>query len=225
MVSGTSHGPCGSSRNADGFKIEEWKMKPLKMEGYLMTRIIVVAGFGVMFVVMTFLTGLSGEVSPAFSEDSAVPSSGQAAPFFTGTDQNGVRHSLPDFRGKWLVLYFFPKADTPGCTKEACSFRDGIRDLRHLGAVVVGVSMDHQGDQEHFAKKFHIPFPLLADDSGTIAKSYGAAGGFLNFDHRYTFLIDPKGRIVKRYLDVDPDRHSAQVIGDLKKLEKARNIS
>ncbi len=177
----------------------------------LLMGLIVIASAG-MWKIATIL-------HPARIDAAQMPISGQPAPNFTGTDQHGTPHSLQDFKGTWLVLYFFPKADTPGCTKEACSFRDGIRDLKALGARVVGVSMDHRGAQEHFAKKFHIPFPLLADDSGTIAKAYGAAGGFLGFDHRYTFLINPEGRIVKRYLDVDPDRHSAQVIGDLRALE------
>ena len=84
--------------------------------------------------------------------------------------------------------------------------------------------MDNRDDQEHFARKFHIPFPLLADHTGTIARAYGAAGGFLNLDHRYTFLINPKGIIVKRYLDVDPDRHAEQILTDLKALG-AREVS
>lgn len=162
----------------------------------------------------------AGAFYPSESRARTVPGIGSVAPDFSGNDQHGQAHSLADYKGQWLVLYFFPKADTPGCTTEACSFRDGIRDLHKLGAAVVGVSMDDRGAQEHFAKKFHIPFPLLADNRGIIAKSYGAAGGFLNMDHRYTFLISPEGRIVKRYLDVDPDRHSAQVIGDLARFEK-----
>jgi peroxiredoxin Q/BCP len=186
------------------------------------------AGAGIVLSGIVLLTG-SGVVRHfqmrARASEVGVPSEGQPAPPFKGIDQHGMTHSLSDYRGKWLVLYFFPKADTPGCTTEACSFRDGIRDLRHLGATVIGVSMDHRGAQEHFAKKFHIPFPLLADDSGTIARTYGAAGGFLNYDHRYTFLINPRGRIVKRYLDVDPDRHSAEVIGDLRTLEGPKKSS
>lgn len=155
----------------------------------------------------------------------AVPSTGQPAPAFQGTDQHGKLHSLSEYRGHWLVLYFFPKADTPGCTKEACSFRDGILELRELGASVVGVSMDNQGRQEKFARKYHIPFPLLADHTGTIARSYGAAGGFLNLDHRYTFLINPEGVLVRRYLEVDPDRHASQILKDLKILESRKKLN
>jgi peroxiredoxin Q/BCP len=158
---------------------------------------------------------LSGERSPAASP---VPETGISAPSFSGTDQNGIVHRLSDYRGKWLVLYFFPKADTPGCTTEACSFRDSLLKLKALGARVVGVSMDDRSDQKHFARKYHLPFPLLADPTGTIARAYGAAGGFLNLDHRYTFLINPSGILVKRYLDVDPDHHARQIRDDLRAL-------
>jgi peroxiredoxin Q/BCP len=151
---------------------------------------------------------------------SPIPVTGQPAPDFKGMDQDGRVHTLADYKNQWLVLYFFPKADTPGCTKEACAFRDGIMKLHGLGAAVVGVSMDTRGKQEKFAQKYHIPFPLLADHTGTIAKSYGAAGGFMGLDHRYTFLIDPKGIIVKRYLDVDPERHADQIVRDLDNLSR-----
>ncbi len=152
------------------------------------------------------------------SASSIIPEAGVPAPAFSGSDQNGTVHRLSDYRGKWLVLYFFPKAGTPGCTTEACSFRDSLLKLKALGARVVGVSMDDRSDQGHFSRKYHLPFPLLADPTGAIARSYGAAGGFLNLDHRYTFLINPAGIIVKRYLDVDPDRHARQIQEDLRRL-------
>jgi len=166
------------------------------------------------------LTGASLPLDNALAEQAV--SEGMAAPNFIGKDQDGDTHKLSDYRNQWLILYFFPKADTPGCTTEACTFRDGIMKLKKIGANVVGVSMDDRESQEHFAKKYHIPFPLLADHTGRIAKAYGAAGGFLGFDHRYTFLIDPQGKIAKRYLDVDPDRHSKQVLEDIKKLESLK---
>ena len=166
------------------------------------------------------LTGACLPLNNALAEQAV--SEGMAAPNFIGKDQDGDTHKLSDYRNQWLILYFFPKADTPGCTTEACTFRDGIMKLKKIGANVVGVSMDDRESQEHFAKKYHIPFPLLADHTGTIAKAYGAAGGFLGFDHRYTFLIDPQGKIAKRYLDVDPDRHSKQVLEDIKKLESLK---
>lgn len=170
--------------------------------------------------VFIILTGISLPIHKAFAEQAA--SDGMPAPNFIGKDQDGDTHKLSDYRHQWLILYFFPKADTPGCTTEACTFRDGIMKLKKIGASVVGVSMDDRESQEHFAKKYHIPFPLLADHTGTIAKAYGAAGGFLGFDHRYTFLIDPQGKIAKRYLDVDPDRHSKQVLEDIRKLQSQK---
>ncbi len=172
---------------------------------------ITVAVVGMLFFAVAFLHTRESQAIP-------VPDQGKPAPSFQGTDQNGETHALSDYHGHWLVLYFFPKADTPGCTKEACAFRDGIFKLGALGADVVGVSMDTRNRQEKFARKYHIPFPLLADHSGTIARAYGAAGGFLNLDHRYTFLISPQGVLVKRYLDVDPDRHAGQILKDLKAL-------
>ncbi|MHB1605072.1 MAG: peroxiredoxin [Leptospirales bacterium] len=172
---------------------------------------IVIAAIGTMVFLGAFLHTIQGRATP-------IPGQGQPAPFFKGIDQNGETHALPNYRGHWLVLYFFPKADTPGCTKEACAFRDGMFKLKELGADVVGVSMDTQNRQEQFARKYHIPFPLLADHHGTIARAYGAAGGFLNLDHRYSFLINPQGILVKRYLDVDPDRHAGQILKDLRSL-------
>ncbi|MCL4461575.1 MAG: peroxiredoxin [Nitrospirae bacterium] len=167
--------------------------------------------FCLLFALVFFLREEVRSTATAF-----VPEEGVPAPAFTGADQNGTIHRLSDYRGKWLVLYFFPKAGTPGCTTEACSFRDSLLKLKNLGARVVGVSMDDRSDQEHFSRKYHLPFPLLADPDGTIARSYGAAGGFLNMDHRYTFLINPAGILVKRYLDVDLDRHARQILKDLK---------
>ena len=146
---------------------------------------------------------------------------GQPAPPFALPDQNGRIHQLADYAGKWLVVYFYPKDDTPGCTKEACHFRDDIAQLRALGVQLVGISLDSSDSHGHFAKKFNLPFPLLADNGGTIAKSYDTYWSFL-FIHvarRHTFIIDPAGQIAKIYRKVDPDTHSAQVIADIKALQ------
>ena len=180
----------------------------------------IVTGFAIFGTVAILLTGVATSNKQAFATQSV--SAGMPAPNFVGIDQDGDVHRLSDYHNQWLVLYFFPKADTPGCTTEACTFRDGIMKLKKIGANVVGVSMDDRESQEHFAKKYHIPFPLIADHTGTIAKAYGSAGGFLGFDHRYTFLIDPQGRIAKRYLDVDPDRHAEQVLEDIKNLQSSK---
>jgi peroxiredoxin Q/BCP len=118
------------------------------------------------------------------------------------------------------VLYFYPKDDTPGCTKEACSFRDDLTKLEKLGAKVVGVSVDDSDSHSKFASKYHLPFPLLADADGKVADSYGALTNLLllKIAKRYTFLIDPKGKIAKVYLSVDTSRHSQEIVDDLKKL-------
>lgn len=151
-----------------------------------------------------------------------VPQTGQPAQAFTLPDQNGKFHKLSDYAGTWTVLYFYPKDDTPGCTKEACSFRDDLVQLEKLGAKVVGVSVDDTDSHAKFAAKYHLPFPLLADKDGKVAESYGALNnlGLIKIARRYTFLIDPQGKIAKTYLSVDTSRHSQEIIDDLKKLGK-----
>jgi thioredoxin-dependent peroxiredoxin len=149
-----------------------------------------------------------------------LPQAGQPAPDFSLQDQNGKTHRLADYSGKWLVLYFYPKDDTPGCTKEACSFRDDLQQLERLGASVVGISVDDTQSHAKFAAKYHLPFPLLADIDGKVAESYGAMNNLLviKIAKRYTFLIDPQGKIAKNYLSVDTSRHSLEIIDDLKRL-------
>jgi peroxiredoxin Q/BCP len=149
-----------------------------------------------------------------------IPSVGEAAPAFALSDQNGNPHKLSDYSGKWVVLYFYPKDDTPGCTKEACSFRDDLAKLEKLGAQVIGVSVDDTESHARFANKYHLPFPLLADKNGKVADSYGALTNLflVKIAKRYTFLIDPKGNIAKTYLSVDTSRHSQEIIDDLKQL-------
>ena len=152
-----------------------------------------------------------------FARAADVPKVGQQAPAFDLPDQAGKRHTLGDFAGKWLVLYFYPKDDTPGCTKQACSFRDDLSHLEKLGAKVVGVSVDDTRSHAKFTQKYNLPFPLLADSDGAVAARYGALTnlGLVKFAKRYTFLIDPTGRIAKTYLSVDTSRHSQQIIDDL----------
>jgi thioredoxin-dependent peroxiredoxin len=149
-----------------------------------------------------------------------VPKTGQPAPGFTLPDQTGKPHALKDYAGRWVVLYFYPKDDTPGCTKEACSFRDDLRQLEKLGAQIIGVSVDDSDSHAKFAQKYHLPFPLLADKDGKVADSYGALTnlGLIKIAKRYTFLIGTDGRIAKVYLSVDTSRHSQEIIDDLKQL-------
>src|ERR1035437_907961 len=149
-----------------------------------------------------------------------LPEVGQAAPDFKLPDQHGKQHALQDYRGKYLVLYFYPKDDTPGCTQEACAFRDDLNQLTELGAQVIGVSVDDSESHAEFARKYHLPFPLLADKNGDVAASYGALLnlGIIKLARRFTFLLDPKGNIVREYLSVETSRHSKEIIEDLKKL-------
>jgi peroxiredoxin Q/BCP len=150
----------------------------------------------------------------------AAPVAGAQAPAFSLPDQAGKRRSLSEFRGKWVVLYFYPADDTPGCTEQACKFRDDIFALTQLGAQVVGVSLDDSASHAQFAKKYSLPFPLLADAGGAVTKSYGALPEGGRYANRYTFLIDAEGKIAKIYTTVDTSRHSVEVIADLRRLSK-----
>lgn len=149
-----------------------------------------------------------------------LPGVGEAAPDFDLPDQSGAQHTLKEYAGKWLVLYFYPKDDTPGCTQEACAFRDDLHKLTALGAQVVGISVDDSESHAEFAKKYHLPFPLLADKTAAVAAKYGALTnlGLIKFAKRYTFLIDPQGKVAKVYMKVETSKHSAEIIEDLKKL-------
>jgi thioredoxin-dependent peroxiredoxin len=145
---------------------------------------------------------------------------GEMAPDFRLQDQAGKWHTLADHRGQWVVLYFYPKDQTPGCTKEACAFRDNIFAFQGLGAAVLGVSLDDVASHDEFAKKYSLPFPLLADADGAVTTRYGVMGGFgpIKMAKRQSFLIGPDGKIAKHYESVDAEKHSAEVLADLKAL-------
>lgn len=151
---------------------------------------------------------------------SAAPEVGAAAPEFRLQDQNSEWHTLDDYQGKWVVLYFYPKADTPGCTTEACEFRDNIFAYEDLGAAVIGVSLDDVASQKDFAEKYSLPFPLLSDAQQEVATSYGVVRDMfgMTLANRETFLIDPEGNIAKHYASVDPETHSEEVLADLNEL-------
>jgi len=159
-------------------------------------------------------------VGTTLAANAQTPEVGTTAPDFSLRDQQGKPRKLTDFRGKWLVLYFYPRDDTPGCTTEACSFRDGQALINALGAEVVGVSIDDSSSHKAFAEKHKLPFPLLADIDGSVAARYGALSDWkiMKFAKRQTFLIDPKGVVRKTYLNVDADTHAAQVLADLRGL-------
>lgn len=153
-----------------------------------------------------------------------IPQAGKQAPLFALPDQNGIEQSLEQYLGKWVVLYFYPKDDTPGCTKEACSFRDGYAELQKEGVVILGVSADSVKKHLKFAEKFSLPFPLLADEEKKVVERYGVWGTkkFMGREYegifRTTFLIDPKGAIAKVYEDVKPDDHAMAILRDLQSL-------
>jgi peroxiredoxin Q/BCP len=150
----------------------------------------------------------------------AVPKEGEQAPEFRLQDQNFQWHSLDDYAGKWTVLYFYPKADTPGCTTEACEFRDNIFAFEEAGVSILGVSLDDVSSQKEFADKYHLPFPLLSDAKQEVATAYGVLTTFRDTPvaSRQTFVIDPEGRIAKHYAQVNPETHTKQVLEDLKTL-------
>ncbi len=144
------------------------------------------------------------------------------APDFSMYDSNGNQHTLADFKGKWLVLYFYPKDDTPGCTTEACSMRDARDDIAALGADIVGVSKDEPTLHEKFKTKYSLNFALLSDPDGEMISAYGAWGkkmfgkeGIL----RRTYIINPEGIVVKVYGRVTPLGHGEQIVADLKELQ------
>jgi len=143
---------------------------------------------------------------------------GQKAPDFNVKDDSGKTVKLSDFKGKKVVLYFYPKDDTPGCTKEACAFRDSFGKFRKRGIEVLGVSLDSEKSHQKFAKKFDLPFRLLADTDRALSEKYGTYGEkkFMGRKymgvHRMTFLIDEKGKIKKIYEKVKPDDHAEEVL-------------
>jgi peroxiredoxin Q/BCP len=150
-------------------------------------------------------------------------SANQPAPEFTLTDENGVERSLKDFRGQPVVLYFYPKDDTPGCTTEACNFRDDYHVYGENGITILGVSPDSPKSHAKFKEKYHLPFTLLADEGHKIADSYGVWGPKKMMGKEYegiyrtTFLIGPDGQIVRVFENVKPDGHSKEVLEALKK--------
>ncbi len=147
---------------------------------------------------------------------------GQVAPDFTLLDQNGEAVRLIDQRGKWVVLYFYPKDDTPGCTKEACSFRDNILGIQRLNATVLGVSVDTVSSHKKFSDKHKLNFQILADDQFKVTESYGVLIKFMSeqYANRSTVIIDPAGKIRKIFPSVRPENHAIEVHKTLKDFQK-----
>lgn len=155
-----------------------------------------------------------------YQQPSTRVSVGMKAPEFKLPDAQGNVRRLSEWQGRWLVLYFYPKDDTPGCTREACQFRDDIQQIHALGAEVVGVSVDSVASHAEFAQKHRLFFPILADSNGHVADAYGALFDLIVFQaaKRMTFVIDPQGMVAQTYSHVSPDGHSQVIINDLKRL-------
>lgn len=143
---------------------------------------------------------------------------------FALPDQQGVMHSMSEYRGRWVILYFYPKDDTPGCTVEACSFRDSSEELTTLGATVIGVSRDSVASHAKFQTHHNLNFTLLSDMEGKLINAYGSLKEKSMFGKKYmgisrdTFLIDPKGNVVKEYRGVNPLLHAKEIAKDLRSL-------
>lgn len=156
----------------------------------------------------------------------ALPKVGTRAPDFTLPDQDEKKHTLSGYQGKWILVYFYPKDDTPGCTKEACAIRDADPDFSKLKTVVLGISADSVKSHKKFEEKYGLTFPLLADEDKKVIKKYGVWGKkkFMGREYmgikRTSFLIAPDGKIAKVYENVKPDAHASEVLADLKELRK-----
>jgi peroxiredoxin Q/BCP len=152
----------------------------------------------------------------------ATPIPGSAAPGFTLPSQEGASISLQDYRGSWIVLYFYPKDQTPGCTREAHNFQVDLSQYAERHAVVLGVSVDSVDSHRKFCAKEGLNFKLLADSDGKVSQAYGSLTnlGVVKFAARRTFLIDPSGKVAKAYTSVDPARHSQEVLAALDQMQK-----
>jgi peroxiredoxin Q/BCP len=150
-----------------------------------------------------------------------LPSVGAKAPAWVLFDQDGQQRSFSDYKGSWAVLYFYPKDDTPGCTKEACSFRDNLPKFKKMDAVILGVSVDTVKAHAKFVEKYELPFTLLSDVDKQVVKAYGVWGKkkFMGREYlgitRTSFLIDPQGKIAKVYENVKPQTHAEEVLDDI----------
>jgi peroxiredoxin Q/BCP len=196
--------------------------------------------FGVLALVAMAVSAAAPEPVPGISPK---PQAGEAAPSFSLVDQNGKSHQLADYKGKWVVVYFYPKDQTPGCTNQACSFTENVFAFRKAGAQILGISVDDEASHKAFEKALSsnakisaenqkaiqehgLPFPLLADPTTDTAKRYGVLAKFgqMTIATRDTFLIDPTGKVAKHY-DVTPDKlegHSAELLKDIEAFKAAK---
>ncbi len=143
---------------------------------------------------------------------------GDIAPDFTVKNHRNEDFTLSGSKGKWIILYFYPKADTPGCTSQACSFRDAATILRDEGAEIYGISTDSVKSNAKFHEKYYLNFDLLSDVKGNISKQYGVKMGIMNMSKRWTFLINPDQKITGIYPDVDPSKDASTVLAKIKEI-------
>ncbi|MDB3990465.1 peroxiredoxin [Gammaproteobacteria bacterium] len=175
-----------------------------------------------IFLKMLSLTAVISIFVWADAYTDTQPAVGESAPTFKLQDQNGDWHTLGDYKGKYVVLFFYPKDGTPGCTTEACNFRDNIFAFDDLNTQILGISLDDVDSHKEFSEKYSLPYPILADVEKESAVDYGVLGKFMmmTITKRESFIIDPDGLIVKHYKNVDPDKHTDEVIEELKSLQK-----
>ena len=175
-----------------------------------------------IFLKMLSLTAVISIFVWADAYTDTQPAVGDSAPTFKLQDQNGDWHTLGDYKGKYVVLFFYPKDGTPGCTTEACNFRDNIFAFDDLNTQILGISLDDVDSHKEFSEKYSLPYPILADIEKESAVDYGVLGKFMmmTITKRESFIIDPDGLIVKHYKNVDPDKHTDEVIKELKSLQK-----
>ena len=179
------------------------------------------------FRVLLAAAALAFAAFVAVADDAAAvkPKAGDVAPAISLPDQTGKTVNLSDYKGKWVVVYFYPKDQTPGCTTQACEFRDNIFAYRNAGAQILGISVDDVASHKEFAEKHGLPFPLLADASKETAKRYGVLTKFgeMTIAARETFLVDPSGKIAKHYVVGRDDLvgHSKVVLADIETFKKA----
>jgi peroxiredoxin Q/BCP len=178
----------------------------------LRATLLIVAVVIVIFLVSLLLSG----------SRAGTPAQGSTAPGFTLASQEGASVSLHDYRGSWVVLYFYPKDQTPGCTREAHNFQIDQSKYAERHAVVLGVSVDSVDSHKKFCAKEGLNFRLLADSDGKVSHAYGSLTnlGVVKFASRHTFLVDPSGKVARAYTSVDPARHSAEVLAALDQLQK-----
>jgi len=153
---------------------------------------------------------------------SAASLTGSKAPGFSLPDQAGKTHNLKDYQGKWVVMYFYPKDDTPGCTVEAKSFRDNKQKFDQLNTVILGVSVDSVESHKSFADDMKLNFTLLSDEQKTTSKAYGVLNNLvvLSYSSRQTFILDPLGMVAHHFDDVDPDTHTQETLEKLIEIQK-----